>query len=178
MGARVGREVSRLQQARKPVPGGLASVRLAHKLVFSKLQGALAGRCGSRSRGAAALQGIAEFFHARIHDPGGYGLTETCPSLTFNRLQHFKLDGGAGQPGSRSRWGGREISAGRQQSRRATQEAGGHREVSWDGWFATGIGASPRTVLFITTGEVSHRDRGRDEHGRRTSENLLKGIRS
>src|SRR5258705_915017 len=62
----VGREVSRLQQARKPVPGGLAfKYRLAHKLVFSKLQGALGGPLRlPGSGGAAPSQEIAGVFHA------------------------------------------------------------------------------------------------------------------
>ncbi|MBI3634782.1 MAG: long-chain fatty acid--CoA ligase [Candidatus Rokubacteria bacterium] len=95
----VGREVSRLQQQRKPIPGGLAfKHRLAHRLVFSKLHAALGGNLQWAVSGGAPLgRDIAEFFHAAgILILEGYGLTETCPALTFNRLDHFKF-GSVGQ---------------------------------------------------------------------------------
>jgi long-chain acyl-CoA synthetase len=95
----VGREVSRLQQARRPVPRGLAvRHRLAHTLVFSKLHAALGGRLQWAVSGGAPLsRDIAEFFHAAgILILEGYGLTETCPALTFNRVDHYKF-GSVGQ---------------------------------------------------------------------------------
>jgi long-chain acyl-CoA synthetase len=96
----VGREVSRLKQASKPVPAWLGlKYRIADKLVFSKMQAALGGRLRFAVSGGAPLSPeIAQFFHAAgILILEGYGLTETCPVLTFNRLDHFKF-GSVGQP--------------------------------------------------------------------------------
>lgn len=90
----VGRAVSRLQQAGKPIPASLVlRHRLAHKLVFSKLHAALGGRLvWAVSGGAPLSRDIAEFFHAAgILILEGYGLTETCPVLTSNQPARFKF---------------------------------------------------------------------------------------
>ncbi len=95
----VGRDVSRHQQRGQPVPAGLELKRkIAHKLVFSKLHAALGGRLvWAVSGGAPLARDIAEFFHAAgILLLEGYGLTETCPALTFNRPTHYKF-GSVGQ---------------------------------------------------------------------------------
>jgi len=95
----VGRDVSRHQQRGQPVPVGLAlRRRIAHKLVFSKLHARLGGRLQWAVSGGAPLsRDIAEFFHAAgILLLEGYGLTETCPVLTFNRPDRFKF-GSVGQ---------------------------------------------------------------------------------
>ena len=96
----VGRAVSRLRQADKPIPVGLAlQHRLAHKLVFAKLHAALGGRLQWAVSGGAPLsRDIAEFFHAAgILVLEGYGLTETCPVLTSNQPARFKF-GSVGRP--------------------------------------------------------------------------------
>jgi long-chain acyl-CoA synthetase len=141
----VGREVSKLQQARKPVPPGLAlKHRVAHKLVFSKLHAALGGRLRFAVSGGAPLsKEIAEFFHAAgILILEGYGLTETCPSLTFNRLDNFKFGSvGQAQPGIEIKIApdgeilgrGANIAKGYFKKPEATAEV-----FLPDGWFATG----------------------------------------
>ena len=96
---RVGRDVSRHQQRGQPVPAGLELKRkVAHALVFSKLHARLGGRLQWAVSGGAPLsRDIAEFFHAAgILLLEGYGLTETCPALTFNRPDRYKF-GSVGQ---------------------------------------------------------------------------------
>src|SRR5437867_8300287 len=95
----VGRDVSRHQQRGQPVPALLELKRkLAHKLVFSKLHARLGGRLQWAISGGAPLsRDIAEFFHAAgTLLLEGYGLTDTCPVLTFNRPDRFKF-GSVGQ---------------------------------------------------------------------------------
>jgi long-chain acyl-CoA synthetase len=95
----VGREVSRRQRAGQPIGGALALKRkVADRLVFEKLHQALGGRLRwAVSGGAPLAPDIAEFFHAAgILILEGYGLTETCPALTFNRPSRFKF-GSVGQ---------------------------------------------------------------------------------
>jgi long-chain acyl-CoA synthetase len=141
----VGREVSRLEQAGKPIPAGLKlRHRIAHKLVFHKLHEALGGRLRFAVSGGAPLsKEIAEFFHAAgILILEGYGLTETCPSISVNRVECYKF-GTVGIPysGIEVRIAhdgeilvrGRNIARGYWKKPEATAEA-------WDaeGWFHTG----------------------------------------
>src|SRR5499426_149045 len=155
----VGKEVSRLKQANRPVPTGLAvKYRLAEKLVFSKMQAALGGRLRFAVSGGAPLsREIAEFFHAAgILILEGYGLTETCPVLTNNREDRFKF-GSVGLPlpsvevkiapdGEILGRGG-NIAKGYFKKPDATAEV-----FLSDGWFATGdIGRFDEDgFLFIT----------------------------
>jgi long-chain acyl-CoA synthetase len=155
----VGREVSKLQQARQPIPAGLAlKHRIAHRLVFAKLHEALGGRLRFAVSGGAPLsKEIAEFFHAAgILILEGYGLTETCPSLTFNRLEHFKFGSvGQAQPGIEIKIApdgeilgrGANIAKGYFKKPEATAEV-----FRPDGWFATGdIGrVDEEGFLYIT----------------------------
>jgi long-chain acyl-CoA synthetase len=66
---------------------------MADRLVFSKLHRALGGRLRFAVSGGAPLSAeIAEFFHAAgILILEGYGLTESCPVLSFNRMDRFKF---------------------------------------------------------------------------------------
>jgi long-chain acyl-CoA synthetase len=141
----VGRQVSELIQAKKPISVGLrAQHRLAHKLVFSKLHAALGGRLRFAISGGAPLSlEIAQFFHAAgILILEGYGLTETCPSLTFNRADNFKFGSvGQAQPGVELKIAadgeilgrGPNIAKGYFKKPQATAEV-----FLPDGWFATG----------------------------------------
>ncbi len=155
----VGKQVSQLKQAKKPVPGGLAAkYALAHKLVFSKMHAALGGRLRFAVSGGAPLsREIAEFFHAAgILILEGYGLTETCPVLTNNREDHFKF-GSVGQalpgvelkiaPDGEILGRGKNIAKGYFKKPEATAEV-----FLSDGWFATGdIGKIDEDgFLFIT----------------------------
>lgn len=95
----VGRTVSRLQQSRRPIPARLALARrLADRVVFSNVRRAFGGRLRFAVSGGAPLsREIAEFFHAvGLLIVEGYGLTEACPVLTFNRITDFKF-GSVGQ---------------------------------------------------------------------------------
>jgi len=140
-----GKQVSQLKQAKKPVPGLLGlKYRVAEKLVFSKMQAALGGRLRFAVSGGAPLSTeIAEFFHAAgILVLEGYGLTETCPSLTFNRADNFKFGSvGQAQPGVELKIApdgeilgrGRNIAKGYFKKPEATAEV-----FLPGGWFATG----------------------------------------
>jgi long-chain acyl-CoA synthetase len=96
----IGRRVSRRRMAGERLPWSLAAARaLAHRLVFARLHAALGGRLRFAVSGGAALSPeIAAFFHAAgILILEGYGLTESCPVLTFNRLDAFRI-GSVGRP--------------------------------------------------------------------------------
>jgi long-chain acyl-CoA synthetase len=142
----VGRDVSRLRQAGQPIPATLGvRHRFAHRLVFARLHEALGGRLRFAVSGGAPLAlEIAEFFHAvGILILEGYGLTETCPVLTFNRIDRFKF-GSVGQaiPGVELKIaadgeilarGANVATRGYLNQSEATAEAFGP-----DGWFHTG----------------------------------------
>ena len=156
----VGREVSRHQQRGQPVPTGLEIKRkIAHKLVFSKLHARLGGRLQwAVSGGAPLARDIAEFFHAAgILLLEGYGLTETCPALTFNRPDRFKF-GSVGQalPGVEVKIAtdGEILARGANIATRGYyKQPEATREVfEPDGWFHTGdIGKLDEDgFLFIT----------------------------
>lgn len=155
----VGKKASKLKQARQPVSGALGlQYKIADALVFSKMRAALGGRLRFAVSGGAPLsREIAEFFHAAgILILEGYGLTETCPSLTFNRAEHFKFGTvGQAQPGVELKIApdgeilgrGPNIAKGYFKKPEATAEV-----FLPDGWFATGdIGViDPEGFLTIT----------------------------
>jgi len=90
----VGRRVSELRQAGRPVPRGLAAQhRLADRLVYSKVKKRLGGRLRAGISGGAPLaQEIIEFFHALdILILEGYGLTECTTAATVNRPSRFRF---------------------------------------------------------------------------------------
>src|SRR3954470_17671750 len=83
----VGARASRLRRAGKPVPAGLrAQERIADKLVFAKVKERLGGRLRVGVSGAAPLGiDVLEFFHSLgMLVIEGYGLTETCSSLSVH----------------------------------------------------------------------------------------------
>jgi len=155
----VGTRVSKLKQAGRPIPGGLAfQYRVAEKLVFAKMHAALGGRLRFAVSGGAPLsREIAEFFHAAgILILEGYGLTETCPVLTNNRETGYKF-GSVGRPlpgveikiapDGEILGRGPNIARGYFKKPEATAEV-----FLSDGWFATGdIGRLDEDgYLFIT----------------------------
>ena len=96
----VGHRVSTLNQAGAAVPPALRVAHvLAQRIVFVRLRAAFGGRLRFAVSGGAPLaRELAEFFHAiGIPVLEGYGLTEACPVLTWNRLDRFRL-GSVGQP--------------------------------------------------------------------------------
>ena len=96
----VGRRVSALRQAGRPVPRGLAlQHRLADRLVYAKVKARLGGRLRTAISGGAPLAPeIAEFFHALdILIVEGYGLTECTTAASTNTHGAYRF-GTVGRP--------------------------------------------------------------------------------
>jgi long-chain acyl-CoA synthetase len=96
----VGRRVSKLRQARQPLPHALAlQHRLADRLVYSKVKERLGGRLRVANAGGAPLsREIAEFFHSiDILILEGYGLSEVTTAATVNTEKDFRF-GTVGKP--------------------------------------------------------------------------------
>jgi long-chain acyl-CoA synthetase len=154
----VGRRRADYVNRGEPVPPLLAlGDRLAHLLVFSKIQARLGGRMRILISGGAPLgREINEFFHAvglPIYE--GYGLTETTPILTSNYPGSVRLGTvGKALKGVSLRLAedgeilarGPNVAVGYYNRPRETAEA-------WDedGWFRTGdIGEFDDGFLTIT----------------------------
>jgi len=95
----VGRQYAKAKKQGR-IPAMLALKHaLANKLVYSKLKARTGGRMRFFVSGGAALpKPLGEFFEAVvIQIIEGYGLTETSPVLTVNRLDDYKF-GTVGRP--------------------------------------------------------------------------------
>ncbi|MCX4242799.1 AMP-dependent synthetase/ligase [Paraliomyxa miuraensis] len=142
----VGRRASALRQKRQEPAGLLAlQLRLADKLVFSKLRARFGGKIRFFISGSAPLsREMAEFFHAAgiiIYE--GYGLTESSAASFVNRPDSFEF-GSVGRPVSGVKvkidpdngevlLGGRGIMRGYHNKPEATADA-----LDGEGWLHTG----------------------------------------
>jgi len=95
----VGHEFARARKRGKVSAGLRARHALADKLVFQKLRARTGGRMKFFISGGAALaREFGEFFEAvGLLIIEGYGLTETSPVISVNRVHQYKF-GSVGQP--------------------------------------------------------------------------------
>jgi long-chain acyl-CoA synthetase len=96
----IGREVSRLEGMGETVPSGLrARLRIADRLVFSKVREPFGGRLRMPGSGGAPLaKEIIEFFDAMgLRIAEGYGLTECTTACSTNRPDEYRF-GSVGRP--------------------------------------------------------------------------------
>lgn len=96
----LGREVAALKKSSESIPISLnLKHKLADKLVYQKLKAATGGRLRFFISGGAALaRELGEFFEAvGIKVIEGYGLTESSPVISANRLNDYKF-GTVGKP--------------------------------------------------------------------------------
>ena len=141
----VGYAVSERQQQKKHVTGLLAvKYKLAHKLVFSKIQAVLGGRIVYAISGAAPLnKSIAEFFHAcGVLILEGIGMTENTSFTNVNLYHHYKF-GSVGPTGPEIEqkiapdgevlYRGKNVMLGYYKDPEATAET-----IDSDGWLYTG----------------------------------------
>jgi len=154
----IGWQVFLLRNDRKPIPPLLKfRHRIAKALVLKKLQGIVGGRIRFfPCAGAPLSQRIEEFFHAAgIRIAYGYGLTETCATVTCHESFHLR-PGTVGKPipGVEVRTAqdgeilvrGETVTKGYYKKPEATAEA-----FTADGWFRTGdVGVIEDGYLTIT----------------------------
>jgi long-chain acyl-CoA synthetase len=142
---RVGRHVSSLRQANRPVPRSLAvQHRIADRLVYSKVKRRLGGRLRVGVSGGAPLaREVIEFFHAiDVLILEAYGLTECTTGAAANRPSSFRFGTvGRALPGTELRIAddgevlirSETVFAGYYKDEAATREALGE-----DGWLRSG----------------------------------------
>ena len=142
---RVGRRVSKLREAGRDVPRGLALQHtLADRLVYSKVKERLGGRLRIGISGGAPLaKEILEFFHALdVLILEGYGLTECTTAATVNRPSQYRFGTvGPALPGAELRIADDgevliktdTIFAGYYKDEQATEEV-----LPGDGWLRSG----------------------------------------
>jgi long-chain acyl-CoA synthetase len=140
----LGLEAARYRQEGKPVPGWMSRLlKIADKLVFSKIRERLGGRIRIAASGAAPLgKELAEFFSA-IGIPliEGYGLTE-AGVICFNPLERPKPGSiGVLLPGIQARLaedGELQVKTPCIFNGYYKDEAATRSVLSEDGWFSTG----------------------------------------
>ncbi len=140
----VGKKSNQFRWKNQPLPLALrVQFFIAHKLVYSKIYQKMGGRLRCFISGGAPLaKELAEFFYCvGILILEGYGLTETSPVISVNRLNHFRF-GSVGLPMAHVETRiaddgeivvrGPSIMRGYYKNELATQE------VIREGWFHTG----------------------------------------
>lgn len=140
----VGQRTSPYRLQRKRLPPWLAVQQIvAKKLVYSKVYTQMGGRLRFFVSGGAPLaREIAEFFYTiGILILEGYGLTETSPVISVNRLESFKF-GSVGRPlrqvETRIASDGEILVRGPSVMKGYYQDAEATREAVRDSWFHTG----------------------------------------
>lgn len=159
----VGKKYQQARKEGKASPILAAKFKLADKLVFHKIKAATGGRLRFFVSGGAALpQEIGEFFEFMgILILEGYGLTESSPVISCNRLDDYKF-GTVGKPipGVEVKIAedgeilarGPNIMKGYYKNKKATEEA-----IDKDGWLHTGdIGEFDKQGFIKITDRKKH----------------------